>query len=69
LVVIDLSRVRRKAVSAKRQNDKDFMKFCEAVGILAGLQGRGRDAAAFARGLDYDEALLAARAFLAGAFP
>jgi hypothetical protein len=33
LIVIDLSRVRRKAVSAKRQNDKDFMKFCEAVGI------------------------------------
>ena len=66
--VDDLAQVRQKAAREKKADDRDFLKFCEAVGILAGLQRRGRNAATYARmldmGLDLETGIAEARDFL-----
>ena len=65
--VIDLAKIRRKAAGAKKSNDADFVRFCEAVGTLSRLQHRGRSAAEYAGRLDMDDVVASARAFLADA--
>jgi hypothetical protein len=62
--IIDIGKVRRNAQAAKRHDDEDFLAFCDAVGKLAGLTNRGRNARAYARALDYDEAVIQAVTFL-----
>jgi hypothetical protein len=65
--VIDLATLRRKAAASQKGNDADFLAFCEAVGGLAGLQQRNRDARSYAQALEADDAIKAALAFLHGA--
>jgi hypothetical protein len=67
--IVSLAKLRRRANASKERDDRDFLAFCEAVGGLAGLQQRGRDARAYAEELESDEAVQAALIFLRSALP